>query len=35
VDIGFIEGIEKSKVLAEMGSEQQVFIAKARKAVGH
>ena len=33
VDIGFMDGIEKSKVPAEMGGEQQVFIAKARKAV--
>jgi hypothetical protein len=35
VDIGFLEGIEKLKVPAEMGDEQQVYIAKARKAGGH
>ncbi len=35
VDIGFMKGIEKSKVPAEMGGEQQVYIAKARKAGGH
>jgi SAM-dependent methyltransferase len=31
VDVGFMEGIEKSKVPAEMNYEQQMFIAKARK----
>jgi SAM-dependent methyltransferase len=32
VDIGFMEGIEKSKVPAEMKGEQQMFIARAGKA---
>jgi SAM-dependent methyltransferase len=35
VDIDFMEGIEKSKVPVEMNYEQQMFIAKARKCVGH
>ncbi|KAE9365142.1 S-adenosyl-L-methionine-dependent methyltransferase [Stipitochalara longipes BDJ] len=35
VDVGFLEGIEKSKVPAEMNHEQQMFIAKARKVGGH
>lgn len=34
VDVGFMEGIEKSKVPAEMMYEQQMFIAKARKVEG-
>jgi SAM-dependent methyltransferase len=35
VDVGFMEGIEKSKVPAEMNYEQQMFIAKARKVTSH
>jgi SAM-dependent methyltransferase len=31
VDVGFMEGIEKSNVPAEMKGEQQMFISKARK----
>jgi hypothetical protein len=30
VDVGFMEGIEKSKVPAEMKGEQQMFIARAK-----
>jgi SAM-dependent methyltransferase len=35
MDVGFMEGIEKSKVPAEMNYEQQMFIAKARKVNSH
>jgi SAM-dependent methyltransferase len=35
VDVGFMDGIEKSKVPAEMNYEQQMFIAKARKVRNH